>query len=51
MARFSKPPPIEGKRMPQDEELRLALREMPQLDFGGERLSFKRSPFVSIAAR
>ena len=36
--------------MPQEEEHVLALREMPRLDFGGETLSFKRSPFVSIAA-
>jgi len=35
---------------PQEEELVLALREMPQLDFGGETLSFRRSPFVSVAA-
>ena len=41
---------LKVSEIPQDEELRLALREMPQLDFGGERLSFKRSPFVSIAA-
>jgi len=35
---------------PQEEELVLALREMPQLDFGGETLSFRRSPFVWVAA-
>jgi len=35
---------------PQEEELVLALREMPQLDFGGEMLSFRRSPFVWVAA-
>jgi GTP-binding protein EngB required for normal cell division len=40
---------LKVSEIPQEEELALALREMPQLDFGGERLSFKRSPFVSIA--
>ena len=36
--------------IPQAEEFVSALREMPQLDVGGETLSFKRSPFVSVAA-
>ncbi len=36
--------------MPQEEELVSGLREMPQLDFAGQIPSYKRSPFVSIAA-
>jgi len=35
--------------MPQKEELVLALREMPQLDFGGQMLAIRRSPFVGVA--
>jgi len=38
------------REIPQEEELVSALREIPQLDLGGETLSFKRSPFVSVAA-
>jgi len=41
---------LKVSEIPREEELVLALREMPQLDFRGERLSFKRSPFVSVAA-
>lgn len=36
--------------IPQGEEFAQALREMPQLDLGGETPLFKRSPFVSVAA-
>jgi GTP-binding protein EngB required for normal cell division len=35
--------------IPQEQELVLALREMPQLDFGGEPVPLRRSPFVSVA--
>lgn len=35
---------------PQEEDLVSALREMPQFDFHWKALSFKRSPFVSLAA-
>ncbi|MGA2434783.1 MAG: hypothetical protein ABSG25_05800, partial [Bryobacteraceae bacterium] len=40
---------LDVTEIPQEQELVLALREMPQLDFGGERVKLKRSPFVSVA--
>jgi DNA-binding protein Fis len=40
---------LDVTEIPQEQELVLALREMPQLDFGGEPGSLKRSPFVSLA--
>ncbi|MCL5746173.1 MAG: dynamin family protein, partial [Acidobacteria bacterium] len=35
--------------IPQEQELLLALREMPHLDFGGVSVSLRRSPFVPVA--
>jgi GTP-binding protein EngB required for normal cell division len=40
---------LDVTEIPQEQELVLALREMPQLDFGGEPGALKRSPFVSVA--
>ncbi len=42
---------LQVTEMPQEQELVLALREMPQLDFGGELPSLKRSPFAPVAGR
>ena len=40
---------LDVTEIPQEQELLLALREMPHLDFAGEPGPLKRSPFVAVA--
>ncbi|MFB3776685.1 MAG: dynamin family protein [Bryobacteraceae bacterium] len=42
---------LQVTEIPQEQELVLALREMPQLDFGGELPPLKRSPLTPVARR